>query len=93
VEGESSVVNPGDSLFDFASARNFASSLATNDFIFSPDCDEIWTRFDYEKVQELISAGIEQLEYSFVFSHDENGNPAIQFMHSKAFDRRKLQWK
>lgn len=90
---EDPVVNPGDYLFDFASARNFASSLATNDFVFSPDCDEVWTQFNYEKVSELINEWITQLEYSFVFAHDEHGNPTITFMHSKAFDRRFLSWK
>lgn len=89
---EEPIVNPGDSLFDFASARNFASSLATNDFVFSPDCDEVWTKFDYEKVQELIKSWIEQLEYGFVFAHDQFWNPTISFMHSKAFDRRRLKW-
>lgn len=93
VDGEQLLVNPSTSLFDFASARNFASSLTTNDFIFSPDCDEVWTTFNYDLVTELIKSWITQLEYNFVFSHDEQWNPAISFMHSKAFDRRVLSWK
>ena len=89
---EDPIVKDWDSLFDFASARNFASSIASNDFVFSPDCDEIWTQFDYEKVSEIINSWIEQLEYNFVFAHDQFWNPTISFMHSKAFDRRKLKW-
>lgn len=92
VEGEAPVVNEGESLFDFASARNYASSLVESDFVFMPDCDEIWTKFDIDKVNECISKGVEQLEYNFVFSHDAFGNPAIKFMHCKAYDRRKLHW-
>lgn len=93
IQWEEPVVKTGQYLFDFASARNYASFLSTNDFIFSPDCDEIWTNFNYEQINFFIKEWIEQFEYQFVFSHDEYWNPAIQFIHSKAFDRRKLQWK
>lgn len=56
VNGEQLLVTPSTSLFDFASARNFASSLATNDFIFSPDCDEVWTTFNYDVVIDLVKS-------------------------------------
>lgn len=92
VDGDSPVVNEGESLFDFASARNYIATFATNNFIFTPDCDEIFTKFDIDKVEEKIRNGVEQLEYNFVFSHDEFGNPAIKFTHCKAYDRRKLHW-
>jgi glycosyltransferase involved in cell wall biosynthesis len=92
VEGEAPVVNAGESLFDFASARNYISTFPSNDFIFTPDCDEIFTKFDIDKIDECINNGIEQLEYNFVFSHDSFGNPAIKFSHCKAYDRRKLHW-
>lgn len=92
VDGEENIVNEWDSIFDFASARNYASSLASNSFCFSPDCDEVFTKFDYDKILEVINSWIEQLEYNFVFSHDQFGNPAISFMHCKAFDRRVLKW-
>lgn len=93
VEGEAPVVTAGESLFDFASARNYIANFPTTDFIFTPDCDEIFTRFDIDKINECIENGVEQLEYNFVFSHDEQGNPVIKFMHCKAYDRRKLSWK
>lgn len=93
IEGETPVVNSGESLFDFASARNYISTFPDNNFIFTPDCDEIFTKFDIDKIDECIENGIEQLEYNFVFSHDREGNPIIKFMHCKAYDRRKLSWK
>jgi len=92
VDDEAPVVKEGDSLFDFASARNYIADFATNDFIFTPDCDEIFTKFDIDKVEEQVKNGVEQLEYEFVFSHDNLGNPVIKFRHCKAYDRRKLKW-
>lgn len=90
--GEDQVVSPGDSLFDFAEARNFAASLAENDMIAMPDCDEIFTKLDLETIQKEIDSGAEQFEYNFVFAHDSFGNPTISFLHSKFYDRRKLFW-
>lgn len=89
---EDPIVVPGDKLFDYAAARNFAAELASNDMIATPDCDEIYTKIDLDKIQKLISSGVEQLEYNFVFSHDNNGNELIKFMHSKFYNRRKLKW-
>lgn len=89
---EDTVVENGDRLFDYSSARNYIAELAPTDFIFTPDCDEEFTKFDVDKIEELVASGVEQLEYNFVFSHDEYGNEAIKFMHSKAYDRRKLKW-
>lgn len=91
-EGEEPVVANGDRLFDYAAARNYIADFAPTDFIFTPDCDEEFTSFNIDKINELIGSGIEQLEYNFVFSHDEYGNEAIKFMHSKAYNRKKLKW-
>ena len=93
VDKEKNVVAKDDKLFDFASARNYASNMASNDFIFTPDCDEVFSKFNIDVVQGEINNGAEQLEYNFVFSHDEYGNEAIKFVHSKAYDRRKLKWR
>ena len=41
VEGEAPVVKEGESLFDFASARNYIAEFADTDVISTPDCDEI----------------------------------------------------
>jgi len=91
-KGEEMIVAPGDKLFDYSSARNYAASLASNDMVAMPDCDEQYTRLDLDNINNLIKEGYEQLEYNFVFSHDEFGNEAIKFLHCKFYDRRKLRW-
>lgn len=90
--GENPVVAPGDTLFDYADARNFAASLASSDMVAMPDCDEIYTALDIGLVNAAIERGAEQLEYNFVFAHDEHGAEIVKFMHSKFYDRRKLKW-
>lgn len=92
VNGEADVVAPGDTLFDYASARNYIADFASNDMIATPDCDEIWTKLDIDHIDSCIKAGAEQFEYNFVFAHDTNGNPLVQFMHSKFYNRKKLKW-
>jgi len=92
VEGELPVVKEGDSLFDFASARNYIADFPENDMIATPDCDEIYTKLDIDKLDEVIASGVEQLEYEFVFSHDGLGNPIIKFRHCKFYNRKKLKW-
>lgn len=89
---EGDIVKEGDTLFDFAAARNYAASLASNDMIAMPDCDEVYTKLDIDKVIEAIENGASQLEYNFVYSHDNEGNEMIKFMHSKFYDRTKLSW-
>lgn len=93
IEGEAPVVKAGESLFDFASARNYISTFPECDMLATPDCDEIFTKFDIDKLDEVIAGGAEQLEYEFVFSHDASGNPVIKFRHCKFYNRNKLEWK
>ena len=92
VADEPPIVCEGDSIFDFSAARNFAATLARQDMISMPDCDEAFTRFDIDHIDALIRTGAEQLEYPFVFSHDADGRPGLRFNHSKFYDRRKLRW-
>lgn len=92
VSGEAPVVNAGESLFDFASARNYIADFPENDMIATPDCDEIFTKFDIDKLDETIASGVGQLEYNFVFSHDHLGNPVIKFRHCKFYNRKQLKW-
>lgn len=92
VKGDSPVVKEGDKLFDYAAARNYAASLATTNVIAMPDCDEEYTVFNLPKIVEAIDNGAEQLEYNFVFSHDEYGNDAKKFLHCKFYDKTKLKW-
>ena len=92
VGDEAPLVKAGESLFDFASARNYISDFPENDMIATPDCDEIYTKLDLDKLDEVIENGAEQLEYEFVFSHDHLGNPIIKFKHCKFYNRKKLKW-
>lgn len=86
------LVKVGDSVFDYSSARNYAASVCTNNVVAMPDCDEAYTRLDLDKINNVIAEGAEQLEYNFVFSHDEAGREAIKFRHCKFYDTSKLKW-
>lgn len=92
VEEEQAVVSPGDTLFNYSEARNYAASLAKQDMIAMPDCDEEYTVLDIDAINEEIKKGAEQFEYQFVFAHDESGKPVIEFLHSKFYNRNKLKW-
>ena len=92
VDGELPVLKAGESLFNFGAARNYISTFPENDMIATPDCDEIFTAFDIDKLNEVILNGFEQLEYNFVFSHDSLGNPVIKFRHCKFYNRKKMSW-
>lgn len=92
VGGEEPIVKKGERLFDYAAARNYAATLASNDMVAMPDCDEIYTKLNLKRLSDLIAAGTEQFEYNFVFSHDAEGAELIKFLHSKFYDRRKLRW-
>lgn len=92
VAGEEPIVAEGDRMFDYANARNHAAAYATNDMIAMPDCDEQYTRLDIDAINRLIADGYEQLEYNFVYAHDEHGAELVKFLHSKFYDRRKLKW-
>lgn len=92
IGNEAPIVKAGDKQFDYASARNYIAEFASNDVIATPDCDEVYTKLDLDKINEAIASGVEQLEYNFVFSHDEFGNEAIKFLHSKFYNRKKAHW-
>lgn len=93
VEGEELIIKEGDSFFDFASARNYcADNLATNDMVAWLDCDEAITAMDIEAINRAIDQGAEQFEYEFVFSHDHKGNPLLQFVQSKFYNKKKMKW-
>jgi len=92
VENEPIILKAGDKFFDFSAARNCAASLASNDMVSMPDADEEFTSFNIERLEELIRNGIEQIEFNFVFAHDEFGGESIKFIQCKFYDRRKLHW-
>ncbi len=92
VNEESLVVKSGDKVFNFDKARNFAASCAKNDYIMSIDADEYFTKMDIDTINDKIREGYDQFEYEFTFSHDEYGNPAIQFRQCKFYNRKKIHW-
>ena len=92
VGDEKPVVAEGDKLFDYSAARNFAAGLARNDMVSMPDCDEIWTKLDIDKIDKAIQSGVEQFEYNFVFAHDSFGRESVKFLHSKFYCRTKQIW-
>lgn len=92
VEGEEPIVKEGDSFFNYSDARNYAATLSDQNMIAMPDLDEAYTVLDIDKINEAIKNGSEQLEYQFVFAHDYEGNPTIQFLHSKFYNKTKASW-
>ena len=92
VDNEEPIIKAGDKIFDYSAARNHAASLCSNDMVAMPDCDEAYTKLDLDKVCAVIASGATQLEYNFVFSHDNTGKEVIKFLHCKFYDRRKLSW-
>lgn len=93
VKPDAPIVAEGDTLFDFSAARNWAASLASKPFISMPDCDEEFTVLNIDAINTRLEKGPAQLEYNFIFSHDSEGNPAVQFKHCKFYDRRWMEWK
>lgn len=92
IEGEEPIVKEGDRLFDFASARNYIAGYSKTEFVATPDCDEIYTSFNIDRINQVLEDHADQLEYNFVFSHDENGNEGIKFTHCKFYNKNKLHW-
>lgn len=87
------VVQAGDRLFDFSKSRNYAASLAAHDWIFMPDCDEAYTMFKLEEIEQAIAnPQIGKLEYEFCYCHLPDGKPWVEFRHSKAYRRSAFEW-
>jgi glycosyltransferase involved in cell wall biosynthesis len=94
IEDEALVMpDNGTKIFDFSTARNLALSYASNEFIISLDGDEAYTKFDIDYINDKIQTGSTQLQYQFVYAHNEDGTPSMQFKQCKAFDRRLMEWK
>ena len=55
VEDESPVVAAGERLFNFAAARNYAASKASNQWVSFVDCDEALTVLDLDAVNAAIA--------------------------------------
>ncbi len=87
------IVSVNQRIFDFAAARNEIVKYAKNDFVFTLDCDEAYSQFNLDVIVDLINQGYTQFEYEFIYAFDPYGNPAVQFVQSKAYDRRVKEWK
>lgn len=91
--GDEPIIGEGASLFDFASARNYAASLAVNDYILNPDADEAFSVFDIDAVEEAFATA-SRFQYDFVFDHNPDGTPHLQFItDTRLSDRRYWRWK
>lgn len=85
------IVEAGDKVFDFSSARNFAAAIASNDMICMPDADEAFTTFDVPLIEQALDSAT-QISYDFVYSRKEDGTPCYQFRHEKFYSRSRAQW-
>ena len=93
VGDEEPIVKDGDKYFNFSEARNYADSLATNDWILSLDADEVITAMDIDKINELIDKNkYHKFEHWQIFSHDRNGNEEIKFVQSKFYNKKYIDW-
>src|ERR1039458_5347050 len=55
VDNEKPVVKAGDKFFDYAAARNYSASLATNDYISVVDCDEFFTTLNIAAIEAALN--------------------------------------
>ena len=77
-------------LFNYAEARNYGMTLASNDFVFQPDADEE-VEWDIDEVRNILPF-CDQLTYRFCFAHNPDGTPALEFAHCKFFRRSRGHW-
>lgn len=90
---EKPVIKEGDSVFNFAAARNRVTELAENDWVWHVDADEVFTKLDIDKVDEICSIpNSANISTDFIFSHLSNGMPQTAFRHCKLFNRKYLKW-
>lgn len=92
VGSEAPILVPGQSYFDFASARNAANAMADCDYVCTMDCDEVITRLNIDAIDQYILDGWTQFEYNFVFSHTADGQEYVKFIQSKFYSRVVNQW-
>ena len=100
VGDEPLIVEAGSRYFHFSEARNFCSSLATNDWVAWIDSDEAFVRLDIDKLNEAMSnPAVAHLEYLFCYAWqrppegpDDFGVPGLEFVQSKTFRRSRMSW-
>ena len=93
VEGEAPIVKAGDSYFDFGESRAYAMSLASNDWVLCPGCDEVFTKIDIDRIHGFMDAGNSQLRFDYIWSQNPDGTPKVRFYRDAyLFDRTKWHW-
>jgi tetratricopeptide (TPR) repeat protein len=76
---------PGE-LFDHAGERrNHAASLCRNDWVVNPDCDER-PEWNLKNVRAMMN-GQGGLRHRYVFKHNPDGTPLIEFIQCKLYNR------
>ena len=98
---EAAIVKAGDRLFDFSAARNYAVSKAAHEWVLVADCDEAFTALDIAAINSKLDGGddlpavlpkISYYEYDYVFAHDDEGQPLIQFRRCHLYHRGCWHW-
>ena len=81
--------------FRFDIARNLSLNMVPEDadICLCVDIDEVLEKNWREKLEKIWEAGITRLRYNYVWSHDMNGNPAINFYGEKIHSRFGYKWK
>lgn len=75
-------------IFDHAGERrNHAASLCRNDWVVNPDCDERM-EWDLKKLRPQLN-GQGGIRHRYVFKHNPDGSPLVDFIQCKLYNRRK----
>lgn len=90
--GEERIAKGGEGIFDYASARNFAASLAANDYIAFFDCDEFLAKLDIEGVEHALEGAFAKVYHPYIFAHAANGQPSIKFNVNRIYDRQRVKY-
>jgi len=108
VGDEAPIVQAGSRLFHFANARNFAASLAHQDWVCWVDSDEAFVTLDIDKINAVIAdPEVVHLEYSFCYAWKQQmnvgdpgypGESAVEFIQSKMYRRcgepgKRMRWR
>jgi glycosyltransferase involved in cell wall biosynthesis len=92
VAPDTPLLRNGETYFNFGKARNFADGFAEHDTILSLDADETVTHLETERISGFIQGGYTRFDHLQVFTHDAMGNPDIEFLQSKFYNRKNFRW-
>lgn len=78
----------------FDVARNESLKLVPNDYDICVciDLDEVLNKDWRKKLEELWNNGVNHVRYNYNWSHDEHGNPEINFYIEKIHARKDFKW-